>query len=189
MPSLTPRQHNAMEAAAHGKSTLGIPKSVGKDFARADGDKSFTRGGPVTPPDNSEQTRNASNNDYKANRVTQPKQGPKVPLDSDWGPDKTKDYQGSFADGGAVDDAGNEDRFQASRARDKAAQAVAAPYNKGSAGVKASEPPVVKNPPWAQSASNFALGGVVPPPTMGVSSAYPPPQGHRSEGPRNYGKK
>ena len=95
----------------------------------------------------------------------------------------------NFADGGAVDDAGNEDRFQASRARDKAAQAVAAPYNKGSAGVKASEPPVVKNPPWAQSASNFALGGVVPPPTMGVSSAYPPPQGHRSEGPRNYGKK
>lgn len=134
MPSVSSKQHRAMEAAAHGKSTLGIPKSVGRDFSRADGDK-------------------------------------------------------SFEDGGAVDDAGNEDRFQAGRARDKAAQAVAAPYNKGSAGVKASEPPVVKNPPWAQSASNFALGGVVPPPTMGVSSAYPPPQGHRSEGPRNYGKK
>jgi len=25
-----------MEAAAHGKSTLGIPKSVGKEFAEAD---------------------------------------------------------------------------------------------------------------------------------------------------------
>jgi hypothetical protein len=36
MPSLTPRQHNAMEAAAHGKSTIGIPVSVGKDFVAAD---------------------------------------------------------------------------------------------------------------------------------------------------------
>jgi hypothetical protein len=37
---------------------------------------------------------------------------------------------------------------------------------------------------------DFAGGGMVPmPPTMGVSSAYPPPPGHRTEGPRNYGKK
>lgn len=36
MPSLTPKQHRAMEAAAHGHSTLGIPKSVGKEFVAAD---------------------------------------------------------------------------------------------------------------------------------------------------------
>lgn len=36
MPSQTPRQHRAMEAAAHGHSTLGIPKSVGKEFVAAD---------------------------------------------------------------------------------------------------------------------------------------------------------
>lgn len=36
MPSKTPRQHRAMEAAAHGKSTLGIPRKVGKDYVKAD---------------------------------------------------------------------------------------------------------------------------------------------------------
>lgn len=36
MPSLTPRQHRAMEAAKSGHSTLGIPQSVGADFSAAD---------------------------------------------------------------------------------------------------------------------------------------------------------
>jgi hypothetical protein len=36
MPSETPKQHRAMEAAAHGHSTLGIPKKVGKEFVAAD---------------------------------------------------------------------------------------------------------------------------------------------------------
>lgn len=36
MPSKTAKQHRAMEAAAHGKSTLGIPKKVGKEFVAAD---------------------------------------------------------------------------------------------------------------------------------------------------------
>lgn len=36
MPSQTPRQHRAMEAAAHGRSTLGIPPKVGRDFVAAD---------------------------------------------------------------------------------------------------------------------------------------------------------
>lgn len=36
MPSVSDKQHNAMEAAAHGHSTLGIPPSVGKDFVNAD---------------------------------------------------------------------------------------------------------------------------------------------------------
>lgn len=36
MPSTSEAQHNAMEAAAHGHSTLGIPKSVGEEFVNAD---------------------------------------------------------------------------------------------------------------------------------------------------------
>ncbi len=47
MPSTSSKQHRAMEAAAHGKSTLGIPKKVGRDFAKADGDNSFEHGGSV----------------------------------------------------------------------------------------------------------------------------------------------
>lgn len=36
MPSKTEKQRRAMQAAAHGKSTIGIPKSVGKEFVAAD---------------------------------------------------------------------------------------------------------------------------------------------------------
>lgn len=36
MPSVSSAQHAAMEAAAHGHSTLGIPKSVGEEFISAD---------------------------------------------------------------------------------------------------------------------------------------------------------
>lgn len=36
MPSVSEKQHRAMEAAAHGNSTLGIPQKVGKEFVRAD---------------------------------------------------------------------------------------------------------------------------------------------------------
>jgi hypothetical protein len=41
MPSKTAKQHRAMEAAAHGRSTLGIPKKVGKDFEQADKGRHF----------------------------------------------------------------------------------------------------------------------------------------------------
>lgn len=37
--SVSEKQHRAMEAAAHGKSTLGIPESVGKEFVSKDGYK------------------------------------------------------------------------------------------------------------------------------------------------------
>ena len=37
MPSTSEAQHRAMEAAANGHSTLGIPESVGKEFVAADG--------------------------------------------------------------------------------------------------------------------------------------------------------
>lgn len=36
MPSVSEAQRRAMQAAAHGKSTLGIPASVGKKFVAAD---------------------------------------------------------------------------------------------------------------------------------------------------------
>lgn len=36
MPSVSDKQHRAMEAAAHGHSTLGIPAKVGQDFVAAD---------------------------------------------------------------------------------------------------------------------------------------------------------
>jgi hypothetical protein len=36
MPPKSEAQRKAMAAAAHGKSTIGIPKSVGKDFIDAD---------------------------------------------------------------------------------------------------------------------------------------------------------
>lgn len=36
MPSKTPKQARAMRAAAAGKSTLGIPKKVGKKYLAAD---------------------------------------------------------------------------------------------------------------------------------------------------------
>lgn len=44
MPSVSGKQHRAMEAAKHGNSTIGIPQSVGAEFANADegGHKSFT---------------------------------------------------------------------------------------------------------------------------------------------------
>jgi len=41
MPSKTPKQHRAMAAAAHGKSNLGIPAKVGKEFLKADRGKTF----------------------------------------------------------------------------------------------------------------------------------------------------
>ncbi|MEI1397552.1 NUDIX domain-containing protein [Klebsiella pneumoniae] len=36
MPTVSEKQHRAMEAAAHGHSTLGIPQSVGEEFVNAD---------------------------------------------------------------------------------------------------------------------------------------------------------
>lgn len=34
MPAKSEKQYRAMQAAAHGKSTLGIPKKVGKEFVK-----------------------------------------------------------------------------------------------------------------------------------------------------------
>jgi hypothetical protein len=35
MPAVSGKQYRAMQAAAHGHSTLGIPQKVGKEFAEA----------------------------------------------------------------------------------------------------------------------------------------------------------
>jgi hypothetical protein len=36
MPPKSEAQRKAMQAAAHGKSNIGIPKKVGKEFAKSD---------------------------------------------------------------------------------------------------------------------------------------------------------
>lgn len=48
MPSETARQHRAMEAAAHGRSNIGIQKKVGKEFVAADKGKSYAKAKPTT---------------------------------------------------------------------------------------------------------------------------------------------
>lgn len=40
MPSVSKKQHNAMAAACGGKSTLGIPKTVGCEYVKHDAKKS-----------------------------------------------------------------------------------------------------------------------------------------------------
>lgn len=44
MPSVSGAQHRAMEAAAHGKSTLGIPQNVGAEFSAADAGNPAAKG-------------------------------------------------------------------------------------------------------------------------------------------------
>ena len=43
--SVSKEQHNAMEAAAHGTSNIGIPKMVGEEFSKADTGKTFDEEG------------------------------------------------------------------------------------------------------------------------------------------------
>lgn len=43
MPSVSKKQHQAMCAAAQGKSTSGIPKKVGAEFCHADKGKKFNK--------------------------------------------------------------------------------------------------------------------------------------------------
>jgi hypothetical protein len=48
MPSVSKKQHNLMAAVAHNPAfakKVGIPQSVGKDFATADKGKTFKKGG------------------------------------------------------------------------------------------------------------------------------------------------
>jgi hypothetical protein len=59
MPSKSKAQHNLMEAVAHNKGfakKVGIPQSVGKDFAEADKGKKF-KGGGMAKSDSKEDTK------------------------------------------------------------------------------------------------------------------------------------
>ena len=50
MPSTSKKQHRFMEAVAHNPSfakKVGVPQSVGKEFANADKGKTFSRGGDM----------------------------------------------------------------------------------------------------------------------------------------------
>ena len=50
MPSRSSKQHNFMEAVAHSPSfakKVGVPQSVGKDFAAADKGRNFVKGGDM----------------------------------------------------------------------------------------------------------------------------------------------
>jgi hypothetical protein len=49
MPSRSQKEHNAMEAAAHGHSKKGIPKKVGRKFVRADKRAGKFQGKKVKP--------------------------------------------------------------------------------------------------------------------------------------------
>jgi hypothetical protein len=50
MPSTSKKQHNFMEAVAHSPAfakKAGVPQSVGKDFASADKNRKFSKGGDM----------------------------------------------------------------------------------------------------------------------------------------------
>jgi hypothetical protein len=52
MPSKSKKQHNFMEAIAHSEKfakKVGVPMSVGKDFAKADKGRTFRKGGSTSP--------------------------------------------------------------------------------------------------------------------------------------------
>jgi len=49
MPPVSEKQRRAMEAAAHGHSTLGIPKKVGQEFANADPGGKLPKAAKPTP--------------------------------------------------------------------------------------------------------------------------------------------
>lgn len=49
MPPVSQAQRRAMYAAAEGKSTIGIPQSVGKEFTQAPQPKGLPAKAPSTP--------------------------------------------------------------------------------------------------------------------------------------------
>ena len=54
MPSVSKKQHNFMEAIAHSPSfakKAGVPVSVGKEFAKADTGRKFSKGGDMKHED------------------------------------------------------------------------------------------------------------------------------------------
>lgn len=71
MPSKSPAQHRLMEGVAHSKAfakKVGIPQSVGKDFAKADIGKKFKEGG-LYANIHAKQERIAAGSDEKMRKV------------------------------------------------------------------------------------------------------------------------
>jgi len=91
MPSVSGPQHRAMEAAAHGHSTLGIPKSVGQDFVNADKGKKFAKGGTVKP--------DFSDMDAALQELGKTRQGPPPPKPPPKPPIKTSENEDSHGQG------------------------------------------------------------------------------------------
>ena len=170
MPSVSQKQHNAMEAAAHGKSTLGIPKSVGEDFSQADKGKKFAGGGPITAA-SIEAGGNIS--DFHL-PVTNSGGGLTNPTPASSPEIKPISTTNTPPGGGPLVGPTNPN----------ANGSGLTPIKGGDGGGLYSPGLNPSGPQWLKD------GGMVPmPPTAGVSSSYPPPPGERKQGPRNYGKK
>lgn len=50
MPPVSEKQRKAMEAAAHGKSNIGIPKKVAREFVAADPGGKLPKSAPAAKP-------------------------------------------------------------------------------------------------------------------------------------------
>lgn len=82
--SVSEEQHKAMEAAAHGKSNLGIPKKVGEEFSEKDAGKGFDR----KAFDAFMKSRGASEDSIKRVRDSIRDELPENALDSEWDDDE-----------------------------------------------------------------------------------------------------
>lgn len=78
--SVSEEQHKAMEAAAHGKSNLGIPKKVGEEFSEKDAGKGFDR----KAFDEWMKSKGASEDSMKRVRDSIRDELPENALDGDW---------------------------------------------------------------------------------------------------------
>lgn len=173
MPSISQKQHNAMEAAAHGKSTLGIPKSVGEDFANADKGKKFDMGGPITAASIEAGGTPRQGGDGGLTGYPSPGLSNPTPASSpEIKPISTTDTPPGTGGGlsGYSPSLGGRPPFSNS-----------------------SSLTPVKGGNFFKDGGMIMGGpvhdGIAMPPTAGVSSSYPPPPGQRKQGPRNYGKK
>lgn len=189
MPSVSKKQHNAMEAAAHGKSTLGIPKSVGEDFSQADKGKKFAGGGPVTAASieggsdrgmfNGSMATPVKSGGWDGGGLTNPTPTSSPAIK----PISTTD---TLPGGGGPNMTGPTNPF--------ANGSGLTPTKSGGWGGGGLTPsPGDPSPTEFQvsgSPGNFYEdGGMVGPNTAGTSYSFPPPPGQRKQGPRNYSKK
>ena len=119
MPSVSKKQHNLMEAVAHSAKfakKVGIPRSVGEDFAKADKGKTFNKGGSmkmekmVKPSSMSKDVEKGSNKHGKFGESKVQKSGhtkgknlgdtgPKEPIETE---KNMKGFMKKYAKGGTI---------------------------------------------------------------------------------------